>query len=209
MIRAFENARIPPDTFDLAERVTYNYFLGIKHMFDSNYKEADNLLSFSFRNCHPDSRKNKRLILIFLIPVKMLIGVMPTTHLLRQHDLMQFEEVVRAVKQGNLRALNRALEQHSEFFWKFGIYLILEKLKIIAYRNLFKKVMLINKTHQIPISNFKVALDFLQDEKISVEEVHCILANLISDNKIKGYISFQHQKLVVSKQTPFPNLSSI
>jgi hypothetical protein len=33
-------------------------------------------------------------------------------------------------------------------------------------------------------------------------------ANLIFEGKIKGYISQQHQKLVVSKQTPFPPLAS-
>lgn len=110
--------------------------------------------------------------------------------------------------QGNLRLLDKALERHSEFFWKYGIYLILEKLKIIAYRNVFKKVVLISKTHQIPISQFQIALNFLQDEETTIEEVHCILANLISDCKIKGYISLQFQKLVVSKQNPFPKLST-
>jgi hypothetical protein len=34
-------------------------------------------------------------------------------------------------------------------------------------------------------------------------------ANLIYEGKIKGYISQQHQKLVVSKATPFPPLASI
>lgn len=41
---------------------------------------------------------------------------------------------------GNLLSLNNALEKNEAFFIKCGIYLILEKLKIITYRNLFKKV---------------------------------------------------------------------
>jgi len=40
------------------------------------------------------------------------------------------------------------------------------------------------------------------------DEVQCIIANLIFEDKIKGYISFQHQKLVISKQNAFPPLSS-
>jgi len=208
LVRALENNKNTQLVFGLAERVTYNYFLGMRYMFDSDYRNADELLSFSFRNCHTSSFKNKRLILIFLIPVKMLLGFMPTIELLQEFNLMHFEDVVNAVKQGNLRLLDKALEQNSEFFWKYGIYLILEKLKIIAYRNVFKKVVLISKTHQIPITQFQIALNFLQDEETTIEEVHCILANLISDGKIKGYISLQHQKLVVSKQTPFPKLST-
>ena len=74
LVTALESAKIPPEQFDLAERVTYNYFLGMKHMFDSDYQKADELLSFSFRNCHPNSTKNRRLILTYLIPVKMLKG---------------------------------------------------------------------------------------------------------------------------------------
>ena len=214
LVRALDNAKTA-HLSSLAERVTYNYFLGIKHMFDSDYRNADNLLSFSFSNCPEDAFKNKRLILIFLIPVKMHIGVMPSIQLLEEYDLMHFMKVSDAIKSGNLRKLDDALEGNSEFFWKYGIYLILEKLRIIAYRNVFKRVMLAlhksqsTKTYQILISNFQSALNLQLQEPITVEEVHCILANLISDGKIKGYISLQHQKLVLSKQNPFPNLTLI
>jgi len=47
---------------------------------------------------------------------------------------MQFSEVANAVKQGNLLKLNDTLEKHEKFFIKCGIFLILEKLKIITYR---------------------------------------------------------------------------
>lgn len=42
--------------------------------------------------------------------------------------------------EGNLLLLNEALSKHETFFIRCGIFLILEKLKIITYRNLFKKV---------------------------------------------------------------------
>jgi hypothetical protein len=47
---------------------------------------------------------------------------------------------VHSFSSGNLLSLNKALEKNEAFFIKCGIYLILEKLKIITYRNLFKKV---------------------------------------------------------------------
>lgn len=47
---------------------------------------------------------------------------------------MQFGDVVKAVKQGHLLRLNDALEANETFFIKCGIFLILEKLKIITYR---------------------------------------------------------------------------
>jgi hypothetical protein len=38
----------------------------------------------------------------------------------------------------------------------------------------------------------------------------CFIYSLFSfQNMIKGYISYQHQKLVVSKQNPFPSLGTV
>jgi len=209
LIRALENANLM-HVFPLAQRVTYSYFLGMKSMFDSDFKAAEQHLGFAFRNCHPESHKNKRLILIFLIPVKCLLGQMPTQEALDTFRLTQFNGVLKAVKEGNLKAFDAALEHNAAFFWKFNIYLILEKLKIVAYRNLFKRVAHIVKTHQIPMDSFLAAFRFSQDdESITLEEVHCILANLIYEGKVKGYISLQHQKLVISKQNPFPSIASV
>ena len=42
--------------------------------------------------------------------------------------------------QGNLLLLSQALQTHEAFFIHYRIYLILEKLKMIVFRNLFKKV---------------------------------------------------------------------
>jgi hypothetical protein len=103
--------------------------------------------------------------------------------------------------------LNSALEANEKFFIKAGIYLILEKLKIITYRNLFKKVALLMKTHQIPIDAFLAAMKMMEVEDIDADETQCIIANLIYEGKIKGYISHQHNKLVVSKKDAFPPLS--
>lgn len=34
---------------------------------------AEDVLSYSFHHCHRSSQKNKRMILIYLLPVKMLL----------------------------------------------------------------------------------------------------------------------------------------
>ncbi|XP_022245399.1 PCI domain-containing protein 2-like [Limulus polyphemus] len=208
LIRAIDSSNLK-DQFSISQLVTYRYYVGRKSMFESDFKNAEEYLTFSFQKCHKKATRNKRLILIYLIPVKMLLGHMPSMQLLTKYDLKQFSEVVKAVTEGNLLRLSAAMTANEAFFIKCGIYLILEKLKIITYRNLFKKVSLILKTHQIPIDAFLLALKFMQVEDIDLDEVHCILANLIYEGKIKGYMSHQHQKLVVSKQNAFPPLSSI
>ncbi|UYV63813.1 PCID2 [Cordylochernes scorpioides] len=174
----------------LAKAQPHQFHVGKKFMFDSDFKNAEECLSFAFQRCHKDFKKNKRLILTYLIPVKMLLGHMPTHQLLRKYNLLQFENVLIAVKQGNLLKLNEALEKEEQFLLKRGIFLILEKLKINTYRNLFKKIYLMVKSHQIHIEAFYAILKTMK-------------------GKIKGYISYQHNKLVVSKQNPFPPLSTV
>ncbi|NWS59490.1 PCID2 protein, partial [Chunga burmeisteri] len=208
LIRAIDSSNLK-DEYSMAQRVTYRYYVGRKAMFDSDFKQAEEYLSFAFEHCHHSSQKNKRMILIYLLPVKMLLGHMPTVQLLKKYDLMQFAEVTKAVSEGNLLLLNDALTKHETFFIRCGIFLILEKLKIITYRNLFKKVYLLLKTHQLSLDAFLFALKFMQVDDVDIDEVQCILANLIYMGHIKGYISHQHQKLVVSKQNPFPPLSTV
>ncbi|KAK7484463.1 hypothetical protein BaRGS_00024348 [Batillaria attramentaria] len=209
LIRAIESLPIK-DRFSLSQLITYRFYVGRKAMFDSDFKAAEEYLTFAFTHCHRNSKKNKRFILIYLIPVKMLLGHMPRQELLQKYDLMQFSDVTKAVSSGNLLQLNEALQKHEAFFIRCGIFLILEKLKVITYRNLFKKVYLVlDKKHHVPIRTFTTALKMMQVEGIDDDETQCIIANLIWENKIKGYISEPHKLLVVSKANPFPVLSSI
>uniref|UniRef100_A0A915J3T7 PCI domain-containing protein 2 homolog n=1 Tax=Romanomermis culicivorax TaxID=13658 RepID=A0A915J3T7_ROMCU len=209
LIRAIENCGALYDNFSMADKVTYKYFTGRKAMFDSDFKSAESCLSFAYRNCYPDCEANKRLILIYLVPVKMFLGHMPASDLLIKHNLTEFIDVAAAVKQGNLMKLEEALTKYEPFFIQCGIFLMLEKLKIITYRTLFKKVCAILNVYQVPLDSFLTALKFMQVEDVDSDEVACIVANLIYQGKIKGYISHQHQKLVISKQNAFPPLSSI
>jgi hypothetical protein len=208
LVRAIDSSSLK-DRFSLAQTVTYKFFVGRKAMFDSEFRTAANYLQFAFDNCYPTSKNNKWLILVYLIPVKMLLGHMPSARLLTEYRLPQFIDVAKAVSQGNMRLLSETLQKNEVFFIHFRIYLILEKLKIIAYRNLFKKVSLLQKTHLIPLASFETALKFSGDEETDIDEVQCIIANLIDKAYIRGYMSYQHQKLVVSKQNAFPALSSV
>lgn len=203
LIRAIDSLPIK-DQFPKSHLVTYRFFVGKKAMFDCEYKLADELLSYAFEHCMKDCKKNKRKTLIYLLPVKMLLGKMPSENLLRRFNLEPFIDIRQAVTTGNLRLLNSTLDKHQTFFIKTGTYLILEKLKILTYRNLFKKTSLILGGHQLPIEAFRVALHYMGETDIDTDEVHCILANLIHEIHIKGYISLQHQKLIISKQKPFP-----
>ncbi|KAK6631946.1 hypothetical protein RUM44_006976 [Polyplax serrata] len=208
LMRAIESSNLK-DRFALAQTITYKFFEGQRAMFDGDFKTANECLSFAFLRCHKNSPKNKKSILLYLVPVKMILGYMPKKSLLEKYNLTEFWEVVEAVKMGNLQKFNEVMDQYRSFFIKHNIYVIMQRLSTIATRNLIKKVYHIVNSHQIPVEMFLKALLAMKIEDASWDEAECLLANLILEGKVKGYISYQHDTLVVSKLTPFPVISSI
>ena len=110
--------------------------------------------------------------------------------------------------------LNSALDDGEATFIKQGTYLILEKLRMSVYRTLFKKVHAIHgelepaKANQLALSKFQIALRFCGAD-VDVDEVECIVANLIFRKFIKGYISHKNCVVVLSKTDPFPSLKTV
>jgi len=206
LIRAIEQQAFK-DRFPREEMVTYKYYVGRKAMFDSDFRDADDCLTFAFYNA--SSKENKRKILTYLIPVKMFLGFLPTQEALRKYDLVEFWDVSSSLKDGNIYKFKTALQKSEAKFIKAGVYLILEKLHMTLYRNLFKKVCLLYKNHQVPIAVLTAALKWAGHEEIDMDETHCIAANLIYDGQLRGYISHLHQVVVIAKQNAFPKISAI
>ena len=84
-----------------------------------------------------------------------------------------------------------------------GTYLLLEKCKSICYRNLFKRIHVIVGRTQIPLQHISNAFKVL-GMPIDLDEIECILANLIFRGIIRGYIAHTKRILVLSKRDPFP-----
>lgn len=119
---------------------------------------------------------------------------MPNVELLERFDLKPFIDIRNAVTSGNLLKLNESLEVHQTFFIKTGIYLILEKLKVLTYRNLFKKTSLLLATHQLPI---EVSFIYTIQNRIYIVRLF--------NSLIRSVRKFQSCKL----QNPNPNYPSI
>uniref|UniRef100_G3T6X1 PCI domain-containing protein 2 n=1 Tax=Loxodonta africana TaxID=9785 RepID=G3T6X1_LOXAF len=198
LIRAIDSSNLKDD-YTTAQRVTYKYYVGRKAMFDSDFKQAEEYLSFAFEHCHRSSQKNKRMILIYLLPVKMLL-----VSLLSFYRSCCFKEVSKLLKIQQM-VFNEIFSKYKNIYLYCGFL----KLKKCTCKKMFIKRYLLLKTHQLSLDAFLVALKFMQVEDVDIDEVQCILANLIYMGHIKGYISHQHQKLVVSKQNPFPPLSTV
>ena len=206
LIIAIEGSNIKND-YVKAQLVTYKYFLGRIQLIENNFEAAEQSLLYAFYNCHPECDKNMRQILSYLIPLKLLSGSLPQQDLLEKYNLDVLSVVSTAVYQGDLKVLRLAIDENEQKFLTMGLMPVLEKLTTMTFRNLFKRIYLMhNSQHQMNLNMFVEALKYLELEGIDYDETECIVSSLIAKGYIKGYISHQHNVLVVSKQNPFPSV---
>ncbi|GFS43317.1 proteasome family protein [Actinidia rufa] len=213
VIRSIETARIFDfEEFPVRDKVTYMYYTGRLEVFNENFPAADQKLSYALTYCNPHSEANIRMILKYLIPVKLSIGILPKISLLEKYNLVEYSNVVQALKRGDLRLLRQALQDHEDRFLRSGVYLVLEKLELQVYQRLIKKIYIIqkqkdpSKAHQIKLEVVVKALKWLEMD-MDVDEVECIMSILIYKNLVKGYFAHKSKVAVLSKQDPFPKLN--
>mmetsp|Transcript_48617 Transcript_48617/g.117579 ORF Transcript_48617/g.117579 Transcript_48617/m.117579 type:complete len:393 (-) Transcript_48617:179-1357(-) len=187
----------------MSAMVTYRYYHGRLLMFEDQHAAAEESLEYAFRHCHKDALHNKRCILMYLVPVKLVQGKIPSPQLLSKYNLEQFKPIVDGIKKGDLRTFQDGLVQYQDRFIGQGTYLLLEKCKTQAYRNLFKRIHGIVDDHKISLEHMAVTFKWL-GMPIDNDEIECILANLIFKGVVRGYISHQKRILVLSKRDPFP-----
>ncbi len=62
----------------MGEMVTYRYYVGRLNMFEDQYELAEQNFDYALKHCHKSAVANKKRILNYLIPVKLLRGRLPT-----------------------------------------------------------------------------------------------------------------------------------
>ncbi|KRZ59329.1 PCI domain-containing protein 2 -like protein [Trichinella nativa] len=221
LIRAIDHCGSLFDQFSLFDQIVYKYYTGQRALIEWNLEEADRCLSFAFEQCPQHCVAARRMILTYLIPTKMFLGYMPSKKLLEYYDFQPYVELSEAVKEGNLYKLRKTIELQLKFFAKKGIVCCIMKLDSLCHRIIVKRVAAILNTHKIPMEYIRRAflfsnknIDGIQTpvagdewDTLDLDEIECYLTNLIYDGKVKGYIAHMHQRLVISRDQPFPPLT--
>ena len=95
------------------------------------------------------------------------------------NNLREFRPIVHALKTGNLGLMEDAMAKHEFFFVRTGIYLLVEKLKLIVIRQLFRSVQKMLGSHQLQLQAFLDALHYSGMPDCDMEELECLMAGLI------------------------------
>eukprot|EP00049_Salpingoeca_infusionum_P024758 m.16965 g.16965 ORF g.16965 m.16965 type:complete len:318 (-) comp7284_c0_seq1:1076-2029(-) len=197
-----------------SQRVQYHYYYGRILLLNCDYSAAHDQLSRAFNLCHKDAQTNLHLILRVLVPLKMMFGVFPSQTLGESQGLQPLMEIAQAIKEGDIKQYRQALHhKYQQLFLQWGCYLTLESLKLVAYRNLLKKVFLLNArpgSSVIRVKNFTDALKVFEDSETDDVQAHCVLANLIARRYIAANINLQHNAIVFAPRPKgFPKLSAL
>jgi hypothetical protein len=121
-----------------------------------------------------------RLILHYLLPTKIYLGKLPTQKLLSRYPSISslYSPLVNAIRQGNVRAFDLAMESGYTQLINRGTFLTIEKARSMVIRTLCRRVYAIVNSTRISMDTFKQALEFAGLE-VDMEEVECMLAVLI------------------------------
>lgn len=81
-----------------------------------------------------------RLILRYLLPTSLLYGKLPADDLLRRHRLdREYGPLVQALRTGNLRLFDEAMDKNEQIWIQQGTYLVIERWRTVLCRQLVKK----------------------------------------------------------------------
>ncbi|CAI0406114.1 unnamed protein product [Linum tenue] len=219
VIRSIETARIFDfEEFPIRDKVTYMYYTGRLEVLNENFPAADQKLSYALTHCCLSKEANIRMILKYLIPVKLSIGILPKKQLLENYDLVEYNNIVEALKRGDLRLLRSALQENEDQYVSTIRSLSCPRearassLSKITKENhnphsyIIQKQKDPSKAHQVKLEVIVKALKWLEIE-MDLDEVECIVAILIYKNLMKGYFAHKSKVVVLSKQDPFPKLN--
>ena len=204
-----EFSKFPPLTkYPKSEQVEFKFYEGRYHIYENNIIQAEQCLDFAFTKCSSRSMKNKSIILRYLIPVKAIRSKIPSQNLLEKYGLGAYGDMLNSVKQGNIKEYNEYLRVNQYKHIQQGIIVIMDSLKLLVYRNLFKKVHAILRENQITMSTFARALKAIGVTDVSLLEIECIFINLIFNNWLKATINSPSKIVIFRDTTPFPKITN-
>ncbi|KAJ1742897.1 COP9 signalosome (CSN) subunit [Coemansia sp. RSA 989] len=212
MVRALKAAELPPmSQFPMSDQVAFKYYRGMLAFRNEKYKSAKDDLEFALEHCHRDSYNNKTRILVYLTPILMAEGKSPQSRLFRRYPPIKalYGELAKAARAGNLRLFDSLMQDKEQQLANAGTYIAVERVRRVVVRQLLRKIH--GFSGQQSRVSFKLLCDGFMAAGVDVDvsEMESMLADLIFAGYLKGYLAHDHGLAVLSKQQPFPPLSSI
>lgn len=209
VIKTTTQAHFPRfEEFPLSHRITYKFYEGRYKLYEDKFAEAVVSLQYALARTPPESMENRRRILLYLIPAQILTGRLPSQKSLDHFNMSWYQDIVEAIRSGNIGQFDAALVRHGEFFIQSALYLAVERMKPFVHRALVRKVATITDQNKIALEDIIKAWGVCGIDG-DLDAVECVLASLIHKGYLRGYISHKIGYLVLSKKSPFPQVQEL
>jgi len=224
-----------PTWFPKAHVISVYYHASLVHVSAREYDKARNKLqtALTLLNSCPASeklclRKNKQLILLYLIPLEISFSrKTPSGQLWEQFpDIAKvYQGLVNALMSGNFKCFDDQMLQNRRFLIKNHLYLLWSEVRVLIYGRLFRKVYEIReRSNRIPTWDFANAWaysnhresailptalstdEISDDNKNKLDQTECYLTHAIYHGFMKGYISRERRTIVLSNREAFPKV---
>lgn len=211
-------ANIKFSRYALSQRVEYRYYLGRYYVFKNQFGNAYRHLQWAFDRCLSSS-KNKRLILIYLIPVALILGKLPTMPLLELYGLDSiYSPLVNALKSANYQQFMAHVDSqpYRDWFLRRGLHVALRTRTIVVlHRQVVSKVWrLTGQKTVIKFDHVRRALVLsmgshedavlMLDNDPDNEKLEAIFVSLISQGYLKAKVFSRNRVLRLPPQGAIP-----
>ncbi|AMD19071.1 HBR170Cp [Eremothecium sinecaudum] len=141
--------------YPIKERIEYRYLLGRYYLLNHRISDAFHQLNSSYRMLHflamnssaPSHElvRNMVRVMRYLIPAGIILGKVPSFTFVDQiaPDLSHlYTKLIQKIKTGHVAGINEWLYTNEDYLRRKRLFIaILEKVPILAYRNLLKQVV--------------------------------------------------------------------
>ncbi|KAL7674419.1 hypothetical protein ACOME3_000699 [Neoechinorhynchus agilis] len=207
---------------NLADIVTYDYYAARVYMMVGQPEVAKDLLMNALKVCHKNSKKNRRLIIELLLPIKLVCeGLIPKRRSLAQYGLPNLDDMMESFRIGDVSRYEDAVDEICVHCRDISLASLWMSSSIFVYRNWFRRLSVISGRSRFSFSLLSHLLTTIpvakKDEmdpgdqiSKSEEELICIVLELIQRGYIKARISTAtKRRLLMRKYEPFPKVADV
>jgi hypothetical protein len=190
------------------EVTTFRFNEGRTHAVKGEFAKAYESLSFAWTHCPLDEVQNRRLILVYLIPVQLCRGYLPDRagNLLRKYQLQVYQDFADAVAEGDIAKYDSALDRNQLLLMRLGLFELLAKAKRVV---LFQLVRIVHDAYEdskVPLLAVHNTLNLFQE--YTIEETVAVLNTLFEAKLVRAYCHMGYQLVVCKQQDAFPAIEA-
>lgn len=101
----------------------------------------------AFDICYTLDKVNQKQILKYLIPLQLAHGCYPTEKLFQKWGLKNaYSKISQACFSGEIADFENALTEQQQFLASSGLYILIERIRMVTFRNFIKRVAKVVET---------------------------------------------------------------